>query len=162
MNRQSEQQGRQARPSAGTAGFTLIELVVVVTIIGVLAGIAMPMYQGMRERAQIGAAISEIASLQQEIVEFRILNDRMPVDLNEIGRGAERDPWGNEYVYLDHSTTPSGQWRTDRFNVPVNTDYDLYSRGADQASSPQFTAAQARDDIARANDSGWIGLAETF
>lgn len=43
-------------------GFTLIELLMVVAIIAVLAAIALPAYQGYAARAQIGAALEEIAA----------------------------------------------------------------------------------------------------
>lgn len=143
-------------------GFTLIELVVVIVIIGIIAAIAMPSYQGLRERAQVAGAIAEVANLQQEIVEFRLLNNRLPTDLGEIGRDLDLDPWGRPYVYADHAAISDAQKRKDRFMVIVNTDYDLYSQGADGASAPPFTDATARDDIVRANDGGFIGLAEIF
>ena len=151
-----ERKGRAAR------GFTLIELVVVVVITGVLAAIAVPSYQGMRERAQIAAAISEIASLQQEITEFRLLNNRYPTSLAEIGRDADLDPYGRPYSYLNHDGASDGAKRKDRFLVPVNTDYDLYSLGPDGLTAAPFTAGESRDDIVRANNGGFIGLAEIF
>ncbi len=55
-----------------------------------------------------------------------------------------------------------GQVRKDRFLVPINSDYDLYSRGKDGRSVPPLTAQQSRDDIIRANDGGFIGLASEF
>lgn len=146
----------------GRAGFTLIELITVMTIIGVVAGIALPSYQGMRERAQIAGAIAEIASLQQEINEFRLLNNRLPVNLGEIGRASDLDPWGRPYEYLEHSGATAADKRKDRFFVIVNTDYDLYSLGGDGVSSPPFIDAPARDDVVRANDGGFVGLAEVF
>lgn len=153
--------GRRARRRAD-GGFTLIELLVVMTIIGVIAGIALPSYRGVRERAQVAAAISEIASLQQEITEFSLLNDRLPTDLSEIGRGADLDPWGRAYAYGNHALISDGAKRKDRFLVPVNSDYDLYSIGPDGLSAPPFTAGQSRDDVVRANNGGFIGLAEAF
>ncbi len=43
---------------------------------------------------------------------------------------------------------------------PVNSDYDLYSKGPDGDTQKQFTAAKARDDIVRANNGRYYGTAE--
>lgn len=132
------------------------------TIIGVLAGIAVPSFQGVRERAQIAVAISDIGSLSQQISEFYLLNDRYPADLSELGDGADLDPWGRPYQYLNHEGASTGAKRKDRFLVPVNSDYDLYSMGPDGASFPPFTAGPSLDDIVRANNGGFIGVAESY
>ena len=52
--------------------------------------------------------------------------------------------------------------RKDRFLVPLNTDYDLYSMGKDGESTAPLTARQSRDDIIRADNGGFIGLASEF
>jgi len=52
--------------------------------------------------------------------------------------------------------------RKDRFLVPINSDYDLYSMGADGQSRPQLHSLVSRDDVIRARDGGYVGLAENF
>ena len=49
--------------------------------------------------------------------------------------------------------------RKDRFLVPINSCYDLYSMGKDGQSVPPLTAKASWDDIVRANDGAFVGLA---
>jgi general secretion pathway protein G len=55
-----------------------------------------------------------------------------------------------------------GKMRKDRFLVPLNSDYDLYSMGKDGDSRPPLTAQMSRDDIVRASDGAFVGLASDF
>ena len=52
--------------------------------------------------------------------------------------------------------------RKNRFMVPINSDYDLYSMGKDGQSVSPLTAKASRDDIIRANDGQFIGLASNY
>jgi general secretion pathway protein G len=52
--------------------------------------------------------------------------------------------------------------RKDRFLVPLNTDFDLYSVGRDGESVPPLSAAKSRDDVVRAANGAFIGLASKF
>jgi general secretion pathway protein G len=55
-----------------------------------------------------------------------------------------------------------GGARKDRFLVPINSDFDLYSMGKDGESLGPLTAITSHDDIIRANDGGYYGLASDF
>jgi len=44
----------------------------------------------------------------------------------------------------------------------VNSDYDLYSRGSDGLTDLVLNADVARDDIVRAGDGDFVGLAANF
>lgn len=57
---------------------------------------------------------------------------------------------------------PGGQPRKDRFLVPINSDYDLYSKGRDGESVAPLTAKKSHDDVIRANDGTFVGLAVNF
>jgi general secretion pathway protein G len=57
---------------------------------------------------------------------------------------------------------PIGQLRKDRNLVPINTDFDLFSRGKDGQTNFPLTAQRSRDDIVRANNGGYIGLASDY
>ena len=52
--------------------------------------------------------------------------------------------------------------RKDRFGVVLNTDFDLYSMGKDRLSSDSLSTPSSHDDILRANDGAFVGLASNF
>jgi general secretion pathway protein G len=148
---------------ATRAGFTLIELLMVVAIIGVLARIGSQKYGDYLERTKVAKAIGDIKAIQTDIDAFESENNRLPIDLGEIGRAGLLDPWENAYVYAPFpGGNPPGSARKDRSLVPINSTYDLYSSGPDGASVGPLTAARSRDDIVRANDGGFIGAARNF
>jgi general secretion pathway protein G len=243
-----------------------------VTILGLLAGLAIPKFQGYMEKARVARCIAEIRHFEGDIFAFYISNERYPNTLNELGRSQVNltDPWGGAYQYLliDGTKVPGsgkkvmndwtpvivvaafdgrqgadggswffseawaapgggggssgggggssgggggssgggggssgggggssgggggssgggggssgggggssgggggssgggggGQPRKDRFLVPINSDYDLYSMGPDGASTPPLTAKASHDDIIRASDGAYVGVAENF
>jgi general secretion pathway protein G len=144
-------------------GFTLIELMVVIAIIGTMSAIAIPAYQGYIEKARIAKAIAEIDIMQGEIVAYQTDKGELPDTLNDIGRANLLDPWKNPYQYYNFTDdTGKGKMRKDRFMVPLNTDYDLYSMGKDGKTKPPLTAKDSHDDVIRANDGRFIGLASEY
>jgi len=46
------------------AGFTLVELMIVVIIVGILAAVAIPMYQGATERAKASEAVAALGTIR--------------------------------------------------------------------------------------------------
>ena len=48
-------------------GFTLIELMIVIAIIGILAAIALPMYQDYISKSQVTRVMGEIASAKTAV-----------------------------------------------------------------------------------------------
>jgi len=140
---------------------------IAVAIVGVLASIGGMQYFDYIERVRVARSIIEIDGLQGEI--DAVMGDAgiPPVSFAAVGIAPPRDPWGNVYRYLPlrdarGRTINRGRARKDRFLVPINSDYDLYSMGADGASVSPLTAAPSRDDVVRANDGGFIGLADRY
>ncbi|HUT83242.1 MAG TPA: prepilin-type N-terminal cleavage/methylation domain-containing protein [Thermodesulfobacteriota bacterium] len=145
------------------SGFTLLELLVVVGITSTLSAIAIPSYQSYIEKARITKAIAEIYILDKEIFAYEMTNKELPDTLGDIGRGNLKDPWGHPYQYLNFANIQGqGLMRKDRFMVPLNTDYDLYSMGKDGVSKPPLTAKPSHDDIIRVNNGRYIGKASEY
>lgn len=136
------------------AGFTLVELLTVIAIIGVLAMLVLPSYTVFVTRAQNGRAKSEVRLLEIEVNGYLMETGSLPDSLADIRRDNLTDPWKHTYVY---SKTPV---RT-RFGVPLNSDFDLYSLGADGATNPSGAVAEGagKDDLLRGANGTFIGLA---
>jgi len=144
-------------------GFTLIELMVVIAILGTITGIAIPAYQTYIERARVAKAIAEVDMMQGEIAAYELVEGKFPDTLTDIGRGNLLDPWENNYQYLNFANIAGvGKMRKDRFMVPLNTDYDLYSMGKDGETAAPLTSEASYDDVIRANDGRFIGLASEY
>ena len=140
-----------------------MELMIVVAIIGVLAAIAMPNYLSYVERARHIKVLSELRQIDREVNMFFISNNSYPLNLAQIGYGNLRDPWGNLYRYLNHSTVQgNGQLRKNRSENPINNDFDLYSMGPDGRSSLSFNPKVSHDDIVRAANGSYFGRVSDY
>lgn len=154
---------RAAHGHRRTRGLTMIELSLVLGIVAVLISLAIPMWNGWRDKVRVKQAQDDIIGISVVVEGFLSDNGRLPTSLAEVGRSGLRDPWGNPYQYADLSIPANtGAARKDHSLVPLNTDYDLYSSGPDGASSPPLTAASSRDDIVRANNGRFIGPASQY
>ena len=152
---------RKTRSLRQRRGFTLVELLIAAAIIVTLAGMAIPSLARAREFARVGKAISEIQTLDLAIARYQLDQGQLPTTLGQLGPDVPTvDPWGSPYQFLNFTgINGNGQMRKDRFLVPINSTYDLYSMGPDGRSRPPLTARDSRDDIIRANDGAYVGPA---
>lgn len=146
-------------------GFGLLELLVTLVIAALLVSLAIPSYEMFTRRAKVAGAIGDIAEFSLAIESFRLNNnDRIPESLAELGIDVPLDPWGRPYEFLNilDSDPNIGALRKDGKLNPLNTDFDLYSRGKDGESVGPLSAKKSRDDIVRANNGAFIGLGEDY
>ena len=146
-------------------GVSLMDLMLTLVISTMLVAIAIPAYDGYAQRARVARAVSDIGTISIAIDRFRLRNrDRVPMSLDELGIDIPDDPWGNPYVFTNiiDAGPGFGGFRKDGNLNPINTDFDLYSMGRDGDSVGPLNAKKSRDDIVRANNGDFIGLAEDY
>jgi len=146
-------------------GFQLLELLIALAVISVLTMVAFPMYTDHRDKVNDGVAAGDIAAIVQRIERFYTENNRYPDSLDEVGAAKMQDPWEHNYQYLrinGAGLKSKAALRKDKNLVPINTDYDLYSSGKDGTTFPPLTAKNSQDDIIRANNGKFIGLAADY
>ena len=113
------------------AWFTLMEMAVVVAIIALTATIVTPVYFNHVKKARVSTARTQIALLEQAIMDFRLDVGSLPPSLDALSknpgdekwngpylkRAVPKDPWGGNYIY----TVPG-----------THGEFDLISYGADK------------------------------
>ncbi len=158
--------GAPARGLAGPlrrncAGLTLIELMFVVAVAAVLAMLAIGQFTSYLDRSRSEAARADIAIMAVEMERYRNRHDNaLPQSLAEIGRGAFLDPWQRPYYYTKlQGVKGKGSARKDHKLNPINSDFDLFSAGKNGVYKPQVSQKDSLDDIIRARDGAFIGLA---
>ncbi len=121
--------------------FTIIELMIAVAILGVSAAIAIPIYTQYKVKLNTAIAVKDIVNIQVAVESYYQAKDIFPNSLTNVNMNLLLDPWGAPYEYLNLDGAPIGQVRKDQALVPINSDYDLYSKGPDGASVAPLTAA---------------------
>jgi general secretion pathway protein G len=146
-------------------GFTLLELLMTGAVIGLLAAIALPGYASVIERQKVSKCKRDLAEIGMLIERYRTVHGQIPESLGELGTSIPKDAWDRNYQFLSFSSPlpgVKGQIRKDHNLHPLNSEFDLYSLGADGSSSPPLTARASRDDVIWARDGGFVGLASDY
>ena len=84
-------------------GFTLIELMIVIAIIGILAAIALPLYQDYVSKSQVTRAYGEVSAVKTAI-EAALNEGREPVLAADAAAGAAVTP-PNEWIGMLNNPT---------------------------------------------------------
>jgi len=143
-------------------GFALIEFIIAISIMAIIGTIASVTYRGHIESRNISIAISQIAHVATTLDNYIHQNKHYPDSLADIGVNDLLDPWENPYQYNIAEDPCADISRKDHNISTLNTDYDLYSMGKDGISVSRLSAKTSRDDVIRANNGNYIGLATEY
>jgi general secretion pathway protein G len=145
-------------------GFTLPELMLGTVLVAILLGLAASAYTRYVNRAKVAVAVADIGRIKLTIDAYRLRNnDQLPASLGDIGMAQLVDPWGTPYQYLSFAgLNGKGAMRKDKGLVPINSEFDLYSMGADKQTMAPLTAKVSQDDVVMANDGAFLGLASDY
>jgi general secretion pathway protein G len=147
---------------SGRPALTILELIIAAAILVTAAGVAIPAYVRSRENGRILQAVTDIVAVDHDIAIDESTRGSPPPTLAAIGRGNLLDPWGRPYEYLLTAGAGVGHDRRDRLFKPLNTDYDLYSRGKDGQTQQKLDHPESLDDVVRALNGAYVGLASEF
>ncbi len=148
-----------------THGFGLFDLMITLAISAILVTLALPAYDMFVNRAKVAKAIGDMGVISIAVEQFRLNNnDRIPDTLDDLSIQVPLDPWQRPYDFLNIPAAGPGLGglRKDGKLNPLNTDFDLYSRGADGDSKGPLSAKASRDDIIRANNGAYFGLGKDY
>ena len=146
-------------------GFTLLEIAIAGAVVGLLAAIAVPSYSHIMQRQKVEQAARDLTKIAQQIERYRTLHFAVPENLSDLGTGTPQDPWGHDYEYLNFASPApgvNGKIRKDHNLHPLNSEFDLYSVGADGSSVAPLTASSSQDDVIWARDGSFVGLASDY
>jgi general secretion pathway protein G len=139
----------------------LRDSIIVLAVVLIAGSLAVPAFNGYVERSRLARAVSDIGTIGLKLHRWQRDGNTLPQTLAEAGIAAV-DPWGRPYVYLRIADASRAQLRKDEDLIPVNRDFDLYSLGPDGLSALPLNAAPARDDVIRAADGAFIGVAANY
>jgi general secretion pathway protein G len=141
-------------------------------VVAILVSLAYSSYERFILRSRNAVAAAEIQTISGCLDRYVTSANRLPPNLATAGCGKD-DPWGNPYQYcnIDGASSTakrSGKGvggcevRKDKDQHPLNSDYDLYSMGADGRSVAPLTAQASHDDIIRARNGAFLGLGADY
>lgn len=103
----------------GQTGFTLVELMIVVAIIGILAAVAVPMYQDYTKKTKIADPISLFEGLKTDIGAYYAEEGNLPADQAALTTLVTVEALNGQYAVLnDYQTTPANSTGTISWTVP--------------------------------------------
>lgn len=158
-----QREGLQTSASVArnNSAFTGTGVAVMMAIISIVIAFALPAYTSHLERNEKRAAVATMMTLSEHINGYLTRHKRLPesLDVLELSNPAI-DPWGRPYIYIRGSRDNGLSLpKVHDSGRPLNTDYELYSKGPDGETNNRVSSPVSQDDIIRAGNGRYIGIA---
>ena len=120
------------------------------------------------------AAPASFAGPQEAMMAEGADGRSVEMDYSALSTSLGRDITMRERANIDQALADNGNFslftgvttsttrRRDRYMFPLNTDYDLFSLGPDHATATSLGESTGLDDVIRANNGGFFGLASNY
>ncbi|MFH0876727.1 MAG: prepilin-type N-terminal cleavage/methylation domain-containing protein [Candidatus Omnitrophota bacterium] len=118
----------------GEQAFTLVELMISLVIIGVLVGLILPRFKGMRDQGKISKAQGELRAIKAAMESYFIKNNGYPPTTTTVCAGYLTTSAVYPRILQNPLYDPFGATTTTEYNYAVSPNaryYVMYSLGAD-------------------------------
>lgn len=125
-----------------------------------------PAFNKYRDQQRVNIAINDLRVLDNKIQAYKSSNETYPSALTDIPALSLNDSSGQRLRVSEdrrgRHKVQGHNMRKDKNLVPINSDFDLYSKGADGKTVAPLTAPSSQDDVVRANDGRYFGLGANY
>ena len=141
---------------------TLRELVAVLAAVLVLGSFAIPAFNGYVEASARRARRQRHRHVEPAALSLAAQHERVAGESRRSGPRRRRSVGPPVRLSCAPPTRAGRGCARTASSSPLNTDFDLYSLGPDGESALALPAAPSRDDVVRAGDGAYIGLAVNY